>query len=180
MARVNLGTGRIIVIVALVVAGLAILANGFSDGASVAAPGGGTVVSPTGSASVTPSAGTSHTVSASPLPDPQQPDQVTVAVFNGTSAAGLAAQGDQTLTDAGYVSGQVPADSPVKPIAKTTIYYRTGPKAAQNQADAQEIADTLFKGAKVAELGADFESVVDKSVQVVVVLGQNYADKVGG
>ncbi len=49
MARVNLGTGRIVVIVALIVAGLAILANGFSDGASVAAPGGGTVVSPSGS-----------------------------------------------------------------------------------------------------------------------------------
>ena len=150
----NLGTGRIVVIVALVVAGLAILVNGFSDGASVAAPGGGTVVSPSGSSSPTSSTGATPTETASPLPDPRQPDQVTVAVFNGTSAAGLAAQGDQVLTDAGYISGQDPADSPVKPIAKTTIYYRTGPKAAQNQADAQEVADTLFKGAKVAELGA--------------------------
>ena len=179
MARVNLGTGRIVVIVALVVAGLAILANGFSDGASVAAPGGGTVVSPSGSPSATPSTGATPTETTSPLPDPQPPAKVTVAVFNGTAAPGLAAQGDQTLTDAGYISGQAPADSP-KPVAKTTIYYRTGPDAAQNQANAQDVADTFFKGAKVAELGADFDVMVNNSVQVVVVLGEDYANKVGG
>lgn len=182
MARVNLGTGRIVVIVALIVAGLAILANGFSDGASVAAPGGGTVVSPSGSSSATPSSGATPTVTTSPLPNPQQPGRVTVAVFNGTAAPGLAAQGDQTLTDAGYTSGQAPADYVPKPVAKTTIYYRTGPDAAQNQANAQEVADTFFKGALVKPLGSgtDVSSKVNNSVQVVVVLGEDYATKVGG
>ena len=177
----NLGTARIVVIVALVVAGLALLANGFGDGAtSVAAPGGVAAVSPTGSPSTAAQPSGSTTTPPPSLPSPLAPADVKIAVFNGTSAAGLAAQGEQTLTDAGYTSGQPPADSPVKPVAKTTIYYRTGADAAQNQADAQEIADSYFKGAKVAALGADFESVVSKSIQVVVVLGQDYAIKVGG
>ncbi len=181
MARVNLGSARIVVIVALVVTGLALLANGFSAAApSVAAPSGGTVSPPPSSSGAPHSPGSTGTPPPT-LPSPQAPADVTIAVFNGTSAAGLAAQGEQTLTDAGYTSGQPPADSPVKPIAKTTIYYRTGPDAAQNQADAQEIADSVFKGAKASALGADFESAVtSKSIQVVVVLGQDYANKVGG
>ena len=53
MAPVNLGTGRIVVIVALLVVGAAVLANGFADGGSALEPGGG----PSGSAaaSETPS-----------------------------------------------------------------------------------------------------------------------------
>ena len=178
----NLGTARIVVIVALVVAGVAILFNGFGD-QSAALPAGGAVSgSPTPTATSGPS-GSSPTTSPStpPLPDPLAPGDVTVAVFNGTATTGLAAQGDQTLTDAGYVSGQAPADSPVKPIPKTTIYYRGGPDADQNQADAQEIADSFFKGASVEELGEDFDNpdTLAKSVQVVVVLGENYAQKHG-
>jgi hypothetical protein len=181
MTRVNLGTARIVVIVALVVAGLALLANGFGDGAAtLAAPVGGAAVSPTGS----PTGGTASPTGSSPaptLPSPQPPADVTIAVFNGTSAAGLAAQGQQTLLDAGYAEGQPPADAPVKPVAKTTVYYRTGSDEAQNQSDAQAVADGFFKGAKVEPLGADFgPDVVKKSVIVVVVLGDNYANKVGG
>ena len=178
----NLGTARIVVIVALVVAGVAILFNGFGDQTAALPTGGVASGSPTPTTGSNPS-GSSPTTTPStpPLPDPQPPADVTVAVFNGTATTGLAAQGDQTLTDAGYVSGQVPADSPVKPIPKTTIYYRGGPDAEQNQADAQEIADSFFKGAAVEELGEDFDNpdTLAKSVQVVVVLGENYAQKHG-
>ena len=176
MGAVNLGIGRIVVIVALVVAGIALLANGFSTNVSQTA------------ASPTVSPHHHHTASPTPtgsteippnLPSPQAPADVTFAVFNGTSAAGLAAQADQTLTNAGYVSGQAPANSPVPGVSKTTIYYRGGTDSAQNQADAQQIADTLFKGAKVALLGPDFSTSVGKSVQVVVVLGQDYAASTG-
>lgn len=171
----NLGIGRVIVIVALIGAGIAVLANGFAAGGTVA-------TSPTPSthpsASHTPSP--SATGTPSNLPSPQPPNKVTFAVFNGTNTAGLAAQADQALTTGGYVSGQAPANSPVPGIAKTTVYYRGGAHAAQNQADAQQIADTFFSGAKVMLLGPDFSSSVGSSVQVVVVLGQDYAAKSGG
>ena len=178
----NLGTARIVVILGLLVAGVAILANGFDASSSALAPGGtaGGTSSPTATSGPTGSSPTA-TSTAAPLPDPQPPADVTVAVFNGTPAAGLAAQGDQILTDAGYVSGQAPADSPVKPIPKTTIYYRGGPNAKQNQANAQDIADSFFKGSSVQKLGADFDNpaTLSKSVQVVVVLGDNYAKNHG-
>jgi hypothetical protein len=178
---VNLGTARIVVIVALVVAGVAILFNGFGDESAALPDGGAASGSPTPTATSGPS-GSSPTSSptTTPLPDPLPPAEVTVAVFNGTNVTGLAAQADQTLTDAGYVSGQVPADAPAKPIgADTKIYYRGGPDAEQNQADAQEIADSFFKGATVEELGVDFDNpeTLAKDVQVVVVLGDKYAQK---
>ena len=176
----NLGTARIVVIVGLVVAGVALIANGFGDGGAVTSAGG-SVASPTASGSPHAS-NASPTATSSPLPKPQAPADVVVAVFNGTSTALLAAQGQQTLTNAGYTAGQDPADAPQKPVAKTTIYYRTGPNAAQNQADAEQIATKYFKGAKVTALGvgSDVDAAVKQDVQVAVVLGQDYANKVGG
>jgi hypothetical protein len=176
---VNLGTGRIIVIVALVAGGIAILANGFSGGGVVTASPSPTV-SPHHHKSPSPSVSGTGSTAPTGLPSPQPAKDVTVAVFNGTNSAGLAAQGDQQLTTGGYVSGQAPANSPVPGVVKTTVYYRGGSKAAQNQADAQQIADTFFKGAKVALLGSDFENSVNSSVQVVVVLGSDYATTSGG
>ena len=177
----NLGIGRIIVIIALVAGGIAILANGFSGGGIVAAN-----PSPSPSAhhhhhhSSSPSTTPSTGGGASGLPSPQPPKDVTVAVLNSTNSAGLAAKADQQLTTGGYVSGQAPADSPVPGLPKTVVYYRGGAKAAQNQADAQQIADSFFHGAKVDLLGTDFESSVNSSVQVVVVLGQDYVATSGG
>jgi hypothetical protein len=175
---VSLGTGRIVVIVALVVGGVALLANGFSDAApNVAAPSGTQSTTPT--ATTTPTTGPTATDSPVSTPAPLPPAKVVIAVFNGTTALGLAAQGQLTLTDAGYKAGPgSPANSPVPGVQKTVVYFRTGTSAdaAQNQSDAQAIADKYFKGAKVLELGPDYETAVDKTVQVVVVLGQDYAD----
>lgn len=177
----NLGTARIVVIVALVVAGVALIANGFGDTGAVTTAAG-SVAPPTSTGSPRASNGASPSATQSPLPKPQPAADVVVAVFNGTSTALLAAQGQQTLTNAGYTAGQDPADAPQKPVAKTTIYYRTGPNAAQNQSDAQQIATKYFKGAKVMALGAgsDVDAAVKQDVQVAVVLGQDYANKVGG
>ena len=41
MGRVNLGTARIVIILALAAAGIAVLANGFATGAVVPPAGGG-------------------------------------------------------------------------------------------------------------------------------------------
>jgi hypothetical protein len=172
---VNFGTARILVIVGLVVAGVAILVNGFGHGAtSVGATTGGTVTQ-----SQSPSAA-SPTTSASPtqstLPSPQAPADVTVAVFNGTSSAGLAAQAQQSLTQAGYVADpKSPQNSPVAGVSKTTVYYRGGADAAQNKSDAKSIADQFFSGAKVQLLGSDYDSLISADTPVAIVLGQDYA-----
>lgn len=174
----NFGSARIIVIVGLVVVGIAILANGFGHGVS-------TVGATTAGVSPSPSASVSPTTSASPtqatLPSPQQPADVTVAVFNGTSSAGLAAQAQQTLTGAGYVPDpKSPQNSPVAGASKTVVYFRGGPDADQNKADAQALAEAYFAGAKVQLLGTDYDSLVSNDTQVTVVLGQDYATANGG
>jgi len=173
MGAVNLGIGRIVVIVVLVVAGVALLANGFSS--NVAQPAASHTPSPHPDHSKSPSVTPSVSQGPSNLPSPKAPAGITFAVFNGTSAAGLAGTADTTLKSAGYVSGQAPANSPVPGVLKTTIYYRGGAAAAQNQADARAVAATLYKSAKIALLGPDFSTSVGSSVTVVVVLGQDFA-----
>jgi LytR cell envelope-related transcriptional attenuator len=173
MGSVNLGIGRIVVIVALVVAGVALLANGFST--DVAQPAASPSVTLRPHLTPSPTPATSVSTGPTNLPSPAAPADITFAVFNGTSAAGLAGTADSTLTAAGYVSGQTPANSPVTPVSNTTVYFRGGADADQNESDAQRVANTLYKNAKIALLGPDFSTSVGKSVQVVVVLGQDYA-----
>lgn len=171
----NFGSARILVIVALVVAGVAILTDGFGHGVATVGASGGTLTSPTASSSSHPT--NSPTPTQVALPSPQAPKDVTIAVFNGTSSLGLAAQGQAVLTAVGYVAGQDPQNSPVQGgAAKTIIYFRGGPDAAQNKADAKLIADTYFNGAKVALLGNDFQTAIAGPVTVTIVLGQDYAD----
>lgn len=171
----NLGTARILVIVGLVVAGAAILVNGFGHGSTgVGAVTGGTVTQSSSPPPVSPSASTTPTQST--LPSPQAPADVTVAVFNGTSSAGLAAQAQQTLTQAGYVAdSKSPQNSPVAGASKTIVYYRGGADAAQNKSDAKSIADQYFSGAKVQLLGPDYDSLISATTPIAVVLGQDYA-----
>jgi hypothetical protein len=103
---------------------------------------------------------------------------VKIAVFNGTLVAALAAQAQQTLERDGYVPAQLPADSPIRPIAKTVVYYRGGAAGAQNQANAQYVADTYFPRANVSQLSAQFTSLA-KAADLVIVLGTDYAQRVG-
>ena len=175
----NFGSGRILVIVALIVAGVAILAGGFGHGVSSVGATGGNVASQSPSSSTHPSTSTSP--STSTLPSPQAAKDVKIAIFNGTSSVGLAAQAQTTLTNDGYVPGQDPLNSPVQGVApKTVVYYRGGDTADQNKADAQLIADTYFSGAKVQLLGGAFQSAIAPAITVTIVLGQDYASAHGG
>jgi hypothetical protein len=169
---VNTGTARIVIIVALLITGGLVLANAFGD-AGVAATGGpaGGGSSPTPSSSASVSGTQSPT--PPPTPDPQAPKDVAVAVFNGTSSIGLAGTVMDQLHADGYKVGQVPADAPTKPVDKTAVYFAGGTDAAQNESDATALADTYYKGAKVRELSADLGDLVDKGVQVIVVVGVN-------
>ena len=174
----NFGSARILVIVALVVAGVAILTNGFGHGVSTVGATGGSLAGASPSSSAQPTGSPTPTQTA--LPSPQASKDVKIAVFNGTSSLGLAAQGQAVLTAAGYVAGQDPKNSPVQGgAAKTVIYYRGGAAADQNKADAQLIADTYFNGAKVAVLGPDFQTAIAGPVTVTIVLGQDYASAHG-
>jgi hypothetical protein len=173
MERVNLGTARIVVIVALVVGGVAVLVNGFS-GTTAAAPSGG----PTASVTSTPSATVSASTGPVATPSPQV-NGVTISVFNGTTTTGLGAQAQQTLTNAGYVAPADAGNAPTTGIAVTTVYYRGGAAAAQNKSDATYMVKKYFKGGKVALLGNEFNSLINKDVQLVVVVGEDYAAKAG-
>lgn len=171
----NLGTGRIVVIVALLVVGAAVLANGFADGGSALQPGGG----PSGSAAASetpsgsPSAPTSPT--ASPTPAPQDPSEVLIQVFNGTNVTGLGATAETFLEGKGYTINAGALDAPSKPVAKTIVYYRGGADAAQNESNATRMAKKYFKGAKVMELDPGIDDLVEKTTQLAVVVGDDYA-----
>jgi hypothetical protein len=174
MARVNLGTARIVIIVALVAAGVAVLANGFASGTVVTPPGGGggTTSGATGPDGSSPT--TSPTKPPRVIPSPQI-QGVLIAVFNGTNETGLAGQVQQLLAADGYVAAQDPADVNPKPVAKTVIYFRGGANALQNRSDAQYVADTYFDGARVTLLSSDQASTIDPTTQVVIIVGVDYA-----
>jgi hypothetical protein len=179
MTPVNLGTGRIVVIVALLVVGAAVLANGFADGGAALQPGGG----PSGPVEVTESPSGTASGSASPTasqtPAPQDTAEVLIQVFNGTYTAGLGATAQTFLEGKGYTINEQALDAASKPVAKTGIYYRGGAAAAQNEANAAFMAKKYFKGAKVAELDPTIIDGVKKTTQVVVVVGDDYASTIG-
>ena len=167
----NLSIGRVVIIVALVVVGLAVLANGFLDSGSTAAAPSGSV---TPSSGVSPSASQTSSQSASPLPSPQT-EGVLIMSLNGTDVTGAGAAAQDLLVSDGYKAPKPAADAPVSGVKKTTVYYRDDDNAAQNEADATYIADTYFDGAPVKKLDAALDSVVPPSVTVVVVVGDDFA-----
>ena len=171
----NTGTARIVIIVALLVTGALVLANGFASPDTVAAnPSEDAGTSPT--ASVSPSTGSTPTNSQpapAETPEPAAPEDIPVAVFNGTTSIGLAATVMDDLARHGYLVGQDPTDAPTKPVEKTVVYFVGGADADQNESNATALADRYFKGAKVKELSSDLGDLVDKGVQVVVVVGND-------
>lgn len=169
----NLGTGRIIVIVALLVVGAAVLANGFADGGVALPPGGGP--SGTAVATETPSLPTgSASPSASQTPAPQT-DGVLIQVFNGTNVTGLGATAQDFLEGKGYTINAPALDAPSKPVPDTIVYYRGGAAAAQNESNAAFMAKKYFDRAKVEQLDPAIDDLVKQSTQVVVVAGDDYA-----
>jgi hypothetical protein len=183
MGAVNLGTWRIAIIVALVVVGVAVLANGFDADT-------GAIATPTPSATAEPDEGdgTGATDTQSPSPQEEEVEEtpapnesgVPVKVFNGTSVPGLAALVQDELVAAGYEAPEDPANAPAAPVAKTVVYFRGGPEAAQNEADATFLAESfiepvLGKMPEVDELSSVFDDVVGRSITIVVQVGDDYA-----
>ena len=171
MRSVNLGTARIVVIVALVVAGAAVLANGFPEnGGSVAGPSGGSSPSGTASSPTTPPT----TQPPPPGPSPQTTG-VAFTALNGTDVTGAGAAAQALLVKHSYNSVQDATNAPSTGVAKTTIYYRGGQGGAQNKSDASYVAQTYFNGAAVKKLDPSLEGLVPATASIVVVVGQDYA-----
>jgi LytR cell envelope-related transcriptional attenuator len=170
---VNLGTARILIVVALVVAGIAVLANAFGQGTTAAftpAGGGG---SPAPSTSASPSASASH--SPKPLPSPATTG-IHVSVFSGINTPGCAGTVNTMLTADGYVAADPPSDATHKPIPKSAVYFRPDP-GHHNQSDAIYMAAHYFDHAKVAKLTSTFPGVVSPQAQAVVLIGNDYTSK---
>lgn len=168
----NPGAARLAIVVALIVGGVVVLASGFSDGETRAAP---------------PSPTTSPTPTRSPSPT-QRPDDVVpqqqgvlVQVFNGTNTAGLAGDFQAQLEAAGYIPAGPPADAPQKPILDSIVYFRrddADDAVAQNRADAGLLSEEYLDGVAVEPLPAEYNdpSVTDPAADVIVVLGEDRAD----
>jgi hypothetical protein len=178
MARVNLSPARLAVLVALVVAGIAVLLNGFGGEGAVLAGGEGSAP-PTETASPGPTGGASPSPTESAAPELEaQVEGVTIQVLNGTSEVGLAAEVQEFLEGKGYVASQEAADAPAKPVESTIVYFRGGPDSAQNEVDAEHLASRFLKGveAGVEALGESLDASVAPRTQLVVLLGDDYAE----
>ena len=162
----NPGVSRLVIVIALVIGGVALLANGFSDGETVAAPRDSSSPSP----SETPSPSGSPSQSIVP-----NQDGVLVQVLNGTSKAGYAGDFQILLEQEGYLRAGEPADAPDKPVVDSVVYFRRDDNKAQNQADAQLLSETYLGGVPVKPLPATVADLVSESADVVVVLGEDQA-----
>jgi hypothetical protein len=164
---VNPGVARLAIVIALVIGGVAVLANGFADQGAGAAPEGSTTPSPT----------RSPTPTRSPQPSViPKSEGVLVQVFNGTSVAGYAGDFQILLEDrGGYLRAGEPADAPDKPVLDSIVYFRRDGNAAQNRADARLLSETYLGGVPVEPLPAALTDVVNESADVIVVLGEDQA-----
>ena len=165
----NPGIARLAIVIALVIGGVAVLANGFDDEGIAATPEPSTSQSPTGTPTPTQSP------QASIVPNQKG---VLVQVLNGTSTAGYAADFQEMLVDVGeYLPAGDAGDAPDKPIVDSIVYFRADDNRAQNEADAQLLSDEYLGGVPVQRLPADLagSGVIDDAADVVVVLGEDQA-----
>ena len=164
----NPGISRLAIVIALVIGGVALLANGFSEGTTVTAPGD--------SQSPTPSDSPSPSKSPQPSIVPNK-DGVLVQVLNGTSKAGYAGDFQILLEEEGYLRAGEPADAPDKPVVDSIVYFRQDDHKAQNRADAQLLSETYLGGVPVKPLPKDgaLADVVSESADIVVELGEDQA-----
>ena len=170
----NTGTVRIVIIVALLVTGGLLLANGFADPVTAAAgPTTDDGASPTPSSPASPDVTDTPTPPTPPPPDPQAPKETSITVYNGTDSLGLAGIVLDDLRRDGYAVGQEAKDALQKPVEETVVYYVGGADAEQNEVNAAALAEKYYPDAKVKELDPAYRGVVEKDVQVLVMLGVN-------
>lgn len=164
-------TLRFALIIALVVGGIVLINQAFPEAAPDASgtpPDNGVVPtdSPSPSASPDDDGGTD-----TPTPSPTV-EGTRIAVFNGAGVTGLATNTQDELIDRyGFEAGQDPTDAPA-PVSVTTLYWRS----PADEIEAEHIANDFFRrldSVVIARL--DRSADVDRSVQVAIYLGTDYA-----
>jgi len=165
---VGTSTVRFVIIVALVVGGILLINQAFP----VLGSSGGTTIPNGGPGVTTPTPSTTPSPSKPPKTSPSpQVVGVRIAVFNGTSVTGLAADTLTTITKKyGMVAAQDPADAP-SDVAQTTLYYRS----PADEVEAQFLADDFFKSLDVQISRLEPGTNVSRDVQVAIYLGNDYA-----
>jgi hypothetical protein len=160
-----MGTGvlRLVIVIALVVGGVAVLANAFPE-TGTGLPGG----APTGTG---PPATTSPPPTSPPPRtfEPQEPARIRIAVYNGTFQLGAAGAAQQRLEDEGFRAAQEAEDWPAKPIGRTAVYFVDG---GQARANATFVRDEYFPGARVQRYPDDGPDL-DPRVEVVILIGED-------
>jgi len=153
---------RFAIIVTLAAAGAFTIARAFPQAEQRLADDGRVTSSPT-------SPGKTETDKPDQPPPSPKVQDVRIAVFNTTDTALLAFETGGDLEKAGYKQVQEPAQASDQ-LAVTAIYY----SSERWKVDAEYLAQTFFKGAKVAELPPGAPDV-DKDVQIAIYLGEDYA-----
>jgi hypothetical protein len=168
---VNEGIGRLLVVVAAVLAGILLIAKGFEGSAAVVVPPAATKSPSSAPTSPSPSSTKTSTAPTGGGGVKAKRDGVVVAIYNATSTNGLAASAESDLTKKGYVV-RPPGNFPSAPT--TTIYYRDG---AQGKADAGLLKQDLIPEAKIKPLPTNLspQSQIPKDAELIVVLGNDYA-----
>lgn len=159
-----MGTGalRLAIVVALVAGGALILTRAF--------PEAGAGATPTRSPSPTATPTSSPTATAPPRTfEPEPPEKVRFAVYNGTFQVGAAGETQQRLEDEGFRAAQDADDWPEKPIARTVVYFVAG---GQAKADATFVRDRYFPGARVQRYPQDGPEL-DPRAEVVILIGED-------
>jgi hypothetical protein len=180
------GAIRLVIIAALAIVGVVVLMEAFPSVTPAATPppatsGGGTGVTSTppaeggnggggnGTGGQQNGGGTKASTTPAPGPSPQDPSDVRVGVYNGTTTPNLASEAISQLTKTGYISPNDPKNAPEQNVTTTTVYYRD----EQGKADAEALAQAFFKGADVQKLPAT--ATVPKNVELAIYLGSDYA-----
>jgi hypothetical protein len=166
-------TGRLLGIGAAVVLGVAVVGFGASQllgGDDAPAPSntvGETVGQPAAGSNATRTTGTSTSASGAT----NDPSSVNVAVLNGTTVTGLAAEIAQQIEQAGYIRGTV-TNSPDQSRSATIVSFREG-----SRADALEVAQRIGVGQDaVRPLDPSDAVTAGEEANVVVVVGADRTD----
>jgi hypothetical protein len=146
--------------------GVACLVGGFLAGWLTRGDGGEATVLPAVEAPAAPATTARTTTAAPPTPPaPVEPADIRLAVLNGTSVAGLAAQTATRAQGVGYPS-PVTGNAPTQP-GPTVVYFRPGKRPA-----AQRVATDLgFPQVRALPASGPVFTAAPAEVDVVVVLG---------
>jgi hypothetical protein len=109
-------------------------------------------------------------VTAGPTAEPTLAPDVSVAVLNGTSTAGLAARAGESLGAAGVPVG-ITTNADTSDIEQTVVYYASADLEGAARGVAQQLPEAEVR------LSEEFG---EEGMQLVVVLGADYAEAVAG